>query len=74
MNSYVVCISDASSADRAISVIAPEEAPPGKIAQMALDDFVSSFGDEIRYPLFIDLHPAAEFAGVRWLHLHVPPG
>ncbi len=66
MKTYVVCISDSSSVDRTTPVIVQDETSLGRVAQMAIDDFVSASGEAIHYPVFIDIHPAEQFGGVRW--------
>jgi hypothetical protein len=68
MKTYVVCVSDSAGGDRRTPVIVQEDTSLGKVAQMAIDEFISVFGDEVNFPLFVDIHPAQEFAGVHWLH------
>lgn len=68
MKTYVVCVSDAANADRRTPVIVQESTGLGQVAQMAIDDFVAAFGEDVHFPLFIDIHPAEQFGGVHWLH------
>jgi hypothetical protein len=68
MKTYVVCVSDAGGLDRRTPVMVQEDTSIGRVAQMAVDEFIASAGEQIGFPLFIDIHPAQEFAGVRWLH------
>jgi hypothetical protein len=68
MKTYVVCVSDAVNADRRTPVMVQDETSLGRVAQMAIDDFVSAFGETIAFPLFIDIHPAEQYGGVQWLH------
>lgn len=68
MKTYVVTVSDASNVDRLTPVSVKEETSLGKVAQMAVDEFIETHGDDVQFPLFIDIHPAAEFRGVHWLH------
>ena len=68
MKTYVVCVSDAQGADRRTPVIVQEDASVGKVAQMAIDEFIETYGDEVHFPLFIDIHPAKQFGNVQWLH------
>jgi hypothetical protein len=68
MKTYVVCVSDAHGADRRTPVIVQDDASLGKVAQMAIDDFVTVFGEEVQFPLFVDIHPAKQFGNVQWLH------
>jgi hypothetical protein len=67
MKTYVVCISDAASADRRTPVMVQDDTSLGRVAQMAIDEFVSEQG-ELKFPVFIDIHPAEQFGGVHWLH------
>ena len=68
MKTYVVCVSDSAGVDRRTPVLVQEDTSLGRVAQMAIDEFISIEGDDIDFPLFVDIHSAEEFAGVRWLH------
>jgi hypothetical protein len=68
MKTYVVCVSDSAGSDRRTPVMVQEDTSLGKVAQMAIDDFVAAFGDDVKFPLFVDIHPGEEFPGVQWLH------
>ena len=68
MKTYVVCVSDSASCDRRTPVMVLESTSLGEVARMAIDEFVSAFGDEVQFPLFVDIHPGKEFGGVQWLH------
>jgi hypothetical protein len=74
MKTYVVCVSDSAGADRRTPVIVDEETGLGRVSQMAIDDFVAFFGDAIQFPIFVDIHPAQQFANVSWLHPRASTG
>jgi len=68
MKTYVVCVSDSAGADRRTPVIVEEDTGMGRVSQMAIDDFLAFFGDEVQLPLFVDIHAGDQFANVSWLH------
>ena len=43
MKTYVVCISDSGAADRRTPIVVQEDTGLGKVAQMAIDEFVSHY-------------------------------
>jgi hypothetical protein len=68
MKTYVVCVSDSLGRDRRTPVLVQPDTGLGKVAQMAIDEFVVAFGEDYQFPLFVDIHPAEEFRSVHWLH------
>ena len=36
--------------------------------QTALEDFTVQHGNDVEFPLFLDIHPAEEFASRAWMH------
>jgi hypothetical protein len=67
MKSYVVCVSDAAHADCQTPVTVEDETSLGRVAQIALDEFIATCGSDVAFPLFVDIHPVEQFASVRWM-------
>lgn len=68
MKSYVISLSDAGTNERRATVVIPEESELSKAVETAVQSFVSTSADGICFPLFIDIHPAAQFEHVAWMH------
>ncbi|HEX8294772.1 MAG TPA: hypothetical protein VF593_00600 [Chthoniobacteraceae bacterium] len=72
MKTYIVHLSDAGKADRQTPIFVQDDTNLGKVAQMALDEFVSAHEGNIQFPIFLDIHPAATFGSVSWMQPRQP--
>jgi hypothetical protein len=68
MKEFIVRISDARGIDAQSAVTVEDSLDLGRAAQLALDELVDQFGGEVTFPIFVDIHPAEEFAGRAWMH------
>lgn len=68
MNSFIVHISDARGIDAQSSIAVEDRMDLGRAAQVALDDLVEEYGTRLSFPIFVDIHPVAEFPGRSWMH------
>ncbi|HEV7867539.1 MAG TPA: hypothetical protein VGO90_07645 [Chthoniobacteraceae bacterium] len=68
MRTFIVHLSDAGVADRQTPVFINDDTSLGKVAQMALDDFVSAHDGQIKFPIFLDIHPSDSYKPVAWMH------
>lgn len=73
MNSFVVHISDAHGIDAQATIRVEDRMDLGRAAQVALDQLVEKHGASLSFPIFVDIHPAAEFAGRADLHREAVP-
>lgn len=68
MATYIVHISDAGRTDCQVSVRADELTSLPSAVQMALEDYIAEHSADVEFPLFLDIHPAEEFANRAWMH------
>lgn len=68
MKNFVVCVSDSASSDRRTSLAVQDDTSLGEVARMAIDEFVSAFGADVQFPLFVDIHLGEQFGAVHLLH------
>ncbi len=72
MISYIVHISDANNLDEEKAVDVEIAKDLGRAAQIALDEMVAKNFAKLIFPLFIDIHPKAEFGDRAWMHGATP--
>jgi len=68
MKSFIIHISDSSELDQRTAITVNDSMDIGQAAQIALDDMVEQFGENIEFPLFVDIHPHATFTNIEWMH------
>jgi len=68
MKSFLIHISDARGIDEQTAVRVPDGLDIGRAAQLALDEVVEKHGKRLMFPIFIDIHPAADFQLRAWMH------
>ena len=68
MKSYVISLNDAGTNERRATVVIPDRSALSKAVENVVQSFVSTSGDELCFPIFIDIHPAAQFEHVAWMH------
>lgn len=74
MKTYIVHVSDSCKVDRQTPVMVCEGTSIGKVAQMAVDEFMqANDGGVIEFPLFLDIHLSEEHAGVAPLYIAKHP-
>jgi hypothetical protein len=64
MQDFVIHISDPRGIDERVAVRAVGDGEVGRALQLALDDVLARHGGDFAFPLFIDIHPAEDFAAV----------
>lgn len=73
MNSFIVHISDAKGIDARAAIKVEDSMDLGRAAQLALDSMIEAYGARIVFPIFVDIHPAAEFDAHEWMHPQPEP-
>jgi len=68
MKSYVMRMSDAEDGDWESVVVVPNQNELPHAIQIAVQALLNTSGDSLRFPLFIDIHPAMQFEHVAWMH------
>jgi hypothetical protein len=68
MKSYVISLTDAGANERRATVIIPDRSGLSKAVENVVQTFVHTTGDDLCFPLFIDIHPATQFEHVAWMH------
>jgi hypothetical protein len=68
MNSFIVHISDARGLDAQAAVTVEDSMDLGRAAQVALDALMEAHGHQLAFPIFVDIHPRAEFQDREWMH------
>jgi len=68
MATYIMHISDAGRTDSQMSVEVDAQTSLAQAVQTALEDFTAQHGNDVEFPLFLDIHPAEEFASRAWMH------
>ena len=68
MQSFVISMSDAGDGDWQNIAVVPTLAELPDAVQRAVQTLVTTSGDDLRFPLFIDIHPASQFEHVAWMH------
>ena len=68
MKLFVVHISDAKGIDERSTIEVADGMDVGRAAQLALDAVVEQHGGQLTFPIFVDIHPAAQFASMEWMH------
>jgi hypothetical protein len=71
MQEFVIHITDPSRIDERVTVRSLGEV--GHAAHLAIDDVLARHGGDFAFPLFIDIHPAADFPQVA-AHYPAMPG
>lgn len=68
MQSYVISISDAGDGGWQNMAVIPKRAELPHAVQLAVQTLMDTSGDDICFPLFIDIYPASQFEHVAWMH------
>jgi len=68
MKSYVISLTDAGANERRATVVVPDRSALSKAVENVVQTFVHTSGDDLCFPLFIDIHPATQFEHVAWMH------
>lgn len=67
MQSFVISVSDAGKGQSQNSVTVPDLNELPEAVQEAVHNLLQTSGN-VRFPLFIDIHPASQFEHVEWMH------
>jgi hypothetical protein len=68
MANYIVHISDAGRSDCQVSAEVNERTTLAQAVQEALEDYMAQHAADVEFPIFLDIHPAEEFANRAWMH------
>jgi hypothetical protein len=68
MISFIVHVSDASNLDEQKAVKVDAANDLGRAAHIALDEILAKNFARVIFPLFVDIHPEAEFENRAWMH------
>jgi hypothetical protein len=73
MNSFLIHISDAQGIDEQAAIEVQDGLDVGRAAQLALDELVEKHGRRLAFPLFIEIHPTADFQDRAWMYERSAP-
>jgi hypothetical protein len=68
MKSFIVHLSDPSGVDDQAVVVVQDGMGLGQAVHVAIDELAERHGGQLAFPLFVDIHPVANYKEQAWMY------